>query len=176
MVIKQGAPTTVLQKYMSSYGHTFKNSCMGWKVTDAMAAMSAQEIHDVAEVALTSFEEVKGPLEIRTAVMKSIGIHPKDLVGAAAYLETASDPIPYPSDQDLEDWVGWNPAIMDILRELKFEANETRVRTERMAVIMTAVMRKLKGLEDAEALCLKESNLQKESQRAKTEDVLSSKK
>ena len=64
MVIKQGAPTTVLQKYMSSYGHTFKNSCMGWKVTDAMAAMSAQEIHDVAEVALTSFEEVKGPLEI----------------------------------------------------------------------------------------------------------------
>ena len=64
---------------------------------------------------------------------------------------------------------------MDILRELKFEADETRVRTERMAVIMTAVMRKLKGLEDAEALRLKESNLQKESQRAKTEDVLSSK-
>ena len=64
---------------------------------------------------------------------------------------------------------------MDILRELKFEADETRVRTERMAVIMTAVMRKLKGLEDAEALRLKELNLQKESQRAKTEDVLSSK-
>ena len=107
--------------------------------------------------------------------MKSIGIHPKDLAGATAYLETAFEPIPYSSDQDLEDWVGWNPAIMDILRELKFEADETRVHTERTAVIMTAMMRKLKGLEDAEALRLKELNLQKESQRAKTEDVLSSK-
>ena len=175
MVIKQGAPTTVLQKYMSSLGHMFKNYCMGYRVTDAMAAMSAQEIHDVAEVALASFEEVKGPLEIRTAVMKSIGIHPKDLVGAAVYLETASDPIPYPSDQDLEDWVGWNPAIMDILRELKFEADETQVRTERMAVVLTAVLRKVKSLEDAEALRLKELNLQKESQRAETDDVPSRK-
>ena len=86
-----------------------------------MAAMSAQEIHYVAGVALTGFEKVKGPLEVRTAVMKSIGIHPKDLVGAAAYLETASNPIPYPSDQELEDWVGWNPALMVILRELKYE-------------------------------------------------------
>ena len=148
---------------------------MGYRVTDAMVAMSAQEIHDVAEVALASFEEVKGPLEIRTAVMKSIGIHPKDLVGAAVYLETASDPIPYPSDQDLEDWVGWNPDIMEILRELKFEADETRVRTERMAVIMTTVLKKVKCLEKAEALHSKESNLQKESQGVETEDVLSSK-
>ena len=149
-----------------------------------MASMSSQEKHDVAEVALSSFEEVKGPLEVRTAVMKSIGIHPKDLVGAAAYLETAADPIPFPSDQDLEDWVGWNPAIMDILRELKFEADETRIRTERMAVCMTAILRKVKNLEEAEVLRLKELNAlkeaealrleqerQKESQRTETEDV-----
>ena len=103
MVIKQGVPTTVLQKHLLSLGHVFTNYCMGYRVNDAMIAMSAQEIHDIAEVALSSFEEVKGPLEIRTAVMKSIGIHPKDLVGAAVYLETACDPIPYPSDQDLED-------------------------------------------------------------------------
>ena len=64
---------------------------------------------------------------------------------------------------------------MEILRELKFEADETRVRTERMAVIMTTVLKKVKGLEDAEALHLKESNLRKESQRVETEDVLSSK-
>ena len=99
----------------------------------------------------------------------------QDLVGAAAYLETAADPIPYPSGQDLEDWVGWNPAIMDILRELKFEADKTRVRTERRAVCMTAILRKVKGLEEAEALCLKELDLQKESQRAETEDVPSRK-
>ena len=126
--------------------------------------MSAQEIHDVAEVALVSFEEVKGPLEIRTAVMKSIGIHPKYLVGAAAYLETASDPIPYPSDQDLEDWAGWNPSIMDILDELKSEADETRIRTERMAVGITAILKKVKNLEEAEVRHLKELNTLKEAE------------
>ena len=51
--------------------------------------------------------------------MRSVGIHLKELIGAAAYLNSAFDPIPYPSDQELEDWVGWNPALMDILRELK---------------------------------------------------------
>ena len=107
--------------------------------------------------------------------MKSIGIHPKDLVGAAAFLETASDPIPYPSDQDLEDWFGWNPAIMDILRELKFEADDARVRTERMAVALTAVLRKVKNLEDAEALRTKDLNLQKESKGAETTNVPSCK-
>ena len=108
--------------------------------------------------------------------MKSIGIHLKDLVGAAAYLETASDPIPYPSDQELEDWVGWNPALMDILRELKYEAEDVKMRTERMAVLMTAVLRKVKGLEDAEALRTKDLNLQKESKGDKITDVQSRKK
>ena len=107
--------------------------------------------------------------------MKSIGIHLKDLVGAAAYLETASDPIPYPSDQELEDWVGWNPALMDILRELKYEADDAKMRTERMAVLMTAVLRKVKGLEDAEALRTKDLNLQKESKGDEITDVQSRK-
>ena len=139
MVIKQGAPTTVLQRHLLSLGHVFPSyNPLGYRVNDAIIAMSAQEIHDGAEVALSSFEEVKGPLEIRTAVMKSIGIHPMDLVGAAVYLETASDPIPYPSNQDLEDWVGWNPDIMEILRELKEEADATRVRTERMVLLVRA--------------------------------------
>ena len=156
---------------MISVGHTFKNTGTGWQITDAMAAVSAQEIHDVAEVALTSFEEVKGPLEVQTAVMESTGIHPKDLSSAAVYMETASDPIPYPSDQELEDWVGWNPALMDILRELKYEADDAKLRTDRMAVIMTAVLKKVKSLEDAEALRTKDLNLQKESKGDEIPDV-----
>ena len=63
-----------------------------------MEAMSAQEIHDVAETDLSDFEEVKKPAEIRTAVMKSKSIHLKDMLGATAYLESTADPIPYPSD------------------------------------------------------------------------------
>ena len=66
MIVKHGAPLTILQASMNSVGHTFQNTGTGWRITDAMAAMSAQEIHDVAEVALSGFEEVQ------TAVMKSI--------------------------------------------------------------------------------------------------------
>ena len=41
---------------------------------------------------------------------------------------------------------------MYTLRELKSEADNAKVRTERMAVILTSVLKKLKGLEAAEAL------------------------
>ena len=154
---------------MSSVGHAFKGyTGTGWKIANAMEAMSAQEIHDVAETALSDFEEVKGPAEIRTAVMKSVGIHLKDMLGATAYLESAANPIPYPSDQELEDWVGWNPALMYTLRELKSEADAAKVRTERMAVILTSVLKKLKGLEAAEALrAEKEMNFRKGFQESK---------
>ena len=65
MVIKLGAPPTILQSSMSAVGHTFNGyTRTGWKITNAMEALSAQEIHDVAETALTKFEEVKGPIEI----------------------------------------------------------------------------------------------------------------
>ena len=106
MIIKLGAPLTILQSSMSAVGHTFQGyTSTGWKIPNAMVALSAQEIHDIAEVALTEFESDKGPIEIRTVVMRSVGIHLKELIGAAAYLNNASDPIPYPSERELEDWV-----------------------------------------------------------------------
>ena len=175
MLIKQGAPSTVLQKHLLSQGHTFLNYCTGYRVNDAMIAMSAQEIHDIAKVALSSFEEVKGPLEIRTAVMKSVGIHPKDLVGAAVYLATASDPIPYPSDQDLEDWIGWNPYVREILKDLKDEVDRARMHNDRMGVAMAALMKMVKGLKDAEALRTKAANLQQESKGTETKDIVDNK-
>ena len=126
-------------------------------------------------MALSSFEEVKGPLEIRTAVMKSVGIHPKDLVGAAVYLATASDPIPYPSDQDLEDWIGWNPYVREILKDLKDEVDRARMHNDRMGVAMAALMKMVKGLKDAEALRTKAANLQQESKGTETEDIVDNK-
>ena len=51
---------------------------------------------------------------------------------------------------------------MRTLRELKDEAKDATERLEKIGVVMVAVMRKLKGLEAAEALCgVKEMNLQK---------------
>ena len=131
-----------------------------------MERMSAQEFHNVAETALSDFKEIKGPVKIRAAVLKSVGIHIKDMFGATAHLESAVDPIQYPSEQDLEDWVGWNPALMHTLRELecsqKLEANDSRVCMEKMEVMLTAVLKKLKNLEEAETLSAeKEGNLLK---------------
>ena len=60
---------------------------------------------------------------------------------------------------------------MDILRELKYEADDAKLRTDRMAVIMTAVLKKVKSLEDAEALRTKDLNLQKESKGDEIPDV-----
>ena len=104
MVVKQGAPTTILQKHLLRHGHGIRHYFYGYSILDAMEAMSAKEILEIAELALTFYDEVKGPLENRILVMKSIGLHPKDLTAAAAYLETSADPIPYPSLQDLDDW------------------------------------------------------------------------
>ena len=150
MVVKQGSPTTIQQKHLLRHGHAFRLYFYGYSITDAMEAMSAKEILEIAELALAFYEEVKGPLENRTLVMKSIGLHPKDLMAAAAYLETSANPIPYPSDQDLEDWTGANPQILDILKELQTAALGNQIRTERMSVVMTAILKRVVKLEKAE--------------------------
>ena len=149
MVVKQGSPTNILQKHLLRHGHHFLHYFYGYSITGAMAAMSDKEILKVAELAITFYEEVKGPLEIRTMVMKSIGLHPKDFTAAAAYLVTAADPIPYPSDQELEDWTGWNPQILDILNDLHKESLENHMRTEKMAVMMSAILKRLVKLDKA---------------------------
>ena len=102
--------------------------------------------------------------------MRSVGIHLKELIGAAAYLTNTSDPIPYPSEQELEDWVGWNPALMSTLREIKDEAEDANASLEKMGVVLVAIMRKLKGLEAPEALrAVKEMNLWKGLEESKVD-------
>ena len=64
---------------------------------------------------------------------------------------------------------------MEILRELKEEADATRVRTERMGVVLTAILKRVKGLKDAEALRTKDSNMQEESKGVETEAIPNSK-
>ena len=104
--------------------------------------------------------------------MKSIGLHPKNLAGATVYLETASDPIPYPSTQDLEDWIGWDPDVRESLREMNENSLQSRIVIERMGVEMAALMKMVKSLTEAEALRTKSANLQQESKGTETDDIV----
>ena len=68
------------------------------------------------------------------------------------HLKGVFSPLRHPSDQDLEDWLGWNPDLMRSLTELKEEADDNKVCMEKMSTMITMVLKKLKGLEAAEAL------------------------
>ena len=137
-----------------------------------MIALSSKEVLGISETALSHFQEVKGPLELRVAIMKSIGLHPKDLTTATVFLGTAADPVPCPSTQDLEDWIGWDPDVRDSLRELKEDSLQDRIIIERMGVTMAALMKMVRSLTDAEDLCTKANNLQQESKGTETDDIV----
>ena len=105
-VVKMGAPLTILQKHLTR-GLCFIKHCReNYFILDAMTAMTGKEPTGIAELAVKFYDEVKGPLENRILVLKALGIHMKDLNAAAAYLVTASDPLPCPTNQDFEDWTG----------------------------------------------------------------------
>ena len=116
-----------------------------------MNNMTTKEPTGIAEIALQFYEEVKGPLENRIMVLKALGIHMKDLNSAAAHLVTASDPVPCPTIQDLEDWTGVKSqsAQMELLSDLHGTALESQIRIEKMSVMMTAMLKKMVKLEQA---------------------------
>ena len=64
---------------------------------------------------------------------------------------------------------------MDSLRELKDESIRSRIHNEKMSVAMTALMKMVKGLKDAEALRTKAANLQQESKGTETKDIVDNK-
>ena len=163
---------TVLYRHLKSLGYKIRHvDTRGYKITDAMIAVSTKEVLGLAEVVMSDFEEVKGPLELRVSIMKSIGLHPKDLASATVFLETASDPVPCPQQKDLEDWIGWDPDVRESLRELKEDSLQDRIIIERMGVTMAALMKMVRSLKDAEDLRTKANNLQQESKGTETDDV-----
>ena len=151
VVVKMGAPLTILQKHLLRRLCFMKHCRESYFIFDAMNAMTTKEPTGIAELALKFYEEVKGPLENRILVLKALGIHMKDLNSAAAHLVTASDPVPCPTIQDLEDWTGVKSqsAQMEILSELHGTSLENQIRIEKMAVMMTAILKKMVKLEQA---------------------------
>ena len=69
------------------------------------------------------------PLEYRIAVLNSLGIHLRDPTSAAAYLETSSDTIPWPTPSELEDWTRIT-SIDDIQSRVMKNQSEIRKMSE----------------------------------------------
>ena len=166
-VVAQGAPTTVLHRHLKSLGYKIKwCDKRGYKIPEAMIALSFREVLRIAESAMSNFEEVKGSPELRVSIMKAVGIHPKDVAAAIVYLETAKDPIPCPTTKDLEDWIGWDPDVRESLRELKEDSLQDRIIIERMGVSIAALMKMVRSLTDAEALRTKSDSPPQEAEGA----------
>ena len=84
-----------------------------------MEKLDEQVYHDVVETALVDFKTLKGPIETRTALLKSCNVHMKDLIGAISHLPNATPPLRRPEEDDLENMVGWMPERLDNLEEIK---------------------------------------------------------
>ena len=114
-------------------------------------------------ILLPQLPKLKGPVEIRAAVLKSTGIHIKDLLGSASHLANASLPIRHPCKEDLESWVGWNPALIETLKEMvilgKEDKDKSQQRLDRIDDTLTKILQKLRLLEVAESLREEKENL-----------------
>ena len=80
-----------------------------------MEKLEEQVYHDIGETALADFEMLKGPIETRTALLKSCNVHMKDLIGAASYLPNARLPLRRLQVADLECMIGETPEPADNL-------------------------------------------------------------
>ena len=96
-------------------------------IVEVLEKLQEQQYQDVAETALTEFEKLKCPTEINSAVLKACGLHVKDLMGSTAYLANAVTPILLPSEEDLENYVGWNPELMNTMKKMEDSQKEDRV-------------------------------------------------
>ena len=112
--------------------------------------MSAKEPTGIAEIALQFYDDIKGPLENRITVLKALGVHMRDLSSAAAYLVTASDPIPLPTIQDLGNWVGIssNRAQMELLSDIQGTVVTNQISMEKMNVMMRSMLKKMNQMEE----------------------------
>ena len=68
---------------------------------------------------MANFEQLKGPMKIRAQLVKSCGLHVKDLIGSTAHITNAPLSLRHPDEEDLENLIGWNPAV-------RYAGNENR--------------------------------------------------
>ena len=149
IMLKIGAPITILHKYLlqcSTPLPGFMTACReSFHILDSMHAMSASEPTAIAESALQHYDDIKGPLENHITVLKALGIHLRDLTSAAAYLETASDPIPWPTILELENWAGITSIALqtELINDIQSSVTANQIDIEKMSVILRALLKKM---------------------------------
>ena len=149
VMLKIGAPLTILHKYLLQCSYSPPSWLLECKdsisIHNAMHAMQDQIPTNIAETVRQNFDDLQGPLENRITVLKALGIHLRDLTAAAAYLETASDPVPWPTSQDLESWAGMTNTSIDIalLDDIQSSVNNNQTELEKMGVLMRALLKKM---------------------------------
>ena len=108
--MKHGIRCTALQDAMASIGIQIDGfQGPGWRIINVMEKLKEQVYHDVVETALGDFETLKGPIETRTALLKSCNVHMKDLIGAISHLPNAKLPLRRLEEDNLENMIGWMP-------------------------------------------------------------------
>ena len=133
--VKQGVHPSALQEAMSSCGAQIEGfHAPGWGILEVLEKLQEQQYQDVAETAMAEFKKLKRPMEIRAAVLKACRLHVKDLIGSIAHLTSVFLPIQHPSEEDLENWIGWNPAVMDAMKEMEESQKEDRVEIQQRLV------------------------------------------
>ena len=149
IMLKIGAPSTILHKYLLQCSYSppgFMVECKErFTIFSSLHAMQDHDPTTLAETVRQNLEELKGPLENRTTVLKALGIHMRDLTAAAAYLETASDPIPWPTPSELENWAGITSMERqtELIDDIQSSVTTNQIELEKMSVLMRALLKKM---------------------------------
>ena len=146
IMIRMGAPSTLLHKFMSQcyLPLPFMKECKDrFTIHNSLHAVQDQDPITLAETVRLDLKELSGPLEHRTAVLKALGIHMRDLTAATAYLETVNETIPWPSIRELENWAGVSSVEHALMDDLQTSVTNNQIELEKMSVLMRALVKKM---------------------------------
>ena len=156
VTVKQGVNPCALQEAMASCGVQIEGFHSRLGIVEVLEKLQEQQYQDVAKTALTDFEKLKCPTEIKSAILKACGLHVKGLIGSTAYLTNVLLPIQLPSEDDLENWVGWNPAMIESMKEMEDTQKEDRVgiqlRLDSMDETLMNILKKLHAMQESQEL------------------------
>ena len=146
-VVLHGIRCTTLQDALTNANISiegFQGTC--WSVVDVYKKLDEQLYLDIGEVAMAEFEKLKGPVETRTALLKSCNVHSKDFLGALSYLPNAQIPLRRLRETDLMKMVEAAPASEDSLDPDVLE------RLENMETTLNQILDRLRNMYVVEEL------------------------
>ena len=103
---------------------------------------------------MANFEQLKGPMEVRAQLLKSCGLHVKDLIGSTAHITNAPLSLRHPDEEDLENLIGWNPAVKYAIKDLEDSGNKNRdgiyERLDRLKEMLWGLVEQMRAIQIAQ--------------------------